>query len=121
MFFFTWVGKLSSRHYRDNYYASAFNYVVSITNGTSITNNNNYYYKPEPISLGSQWEWSTANGEKKLTEIVQYGYYTNLFATLKVLTIAFIHAHTCTHTHTHTHTDVCVCMCYILLHLHRDF
>ena len=35
-------GKLSSRHYRDNYYASAFNNVVSITSGTSITNNNNY-------------------------------------------------------------------------------
>ena len=35
-------GKPSSRHYRHNYYASAFNYVVSVTNGTSITNNNYY-------------------------------------------------------------------------------
>ena len=38
--------------------------------------------------------------------MVQYGYYLDLFATLKVhvLTIAFIHAHT----RTHTHTRVCV-------------
>uniref|UniRef100_A0A1X7TS93 Uncharacterized protein n=1 Tax=Amphimedon queenslandica TaxID=400682 RepID=A0A1X7TS93_AMPQE len=59
---------LSSRHYRDQYFEKNFHYV-----------------KPEPIYLGSEWEWKDVNGTKNLQEIHQHGYYISLISTLKGL------------------------------------
>lgn len=60
--------QLSSRYYRESYYCEHFNYV-----------------KPQAVCLGDEWEWNVTNGEQKLEMISQYGYYIDLFSSLKGL------------------------------------
>lgn len=46
--------------------------------------------KPEPVCLGSEWEWQIINREKKLKEIQQFGYYIDVFSTINVSLLLYI-------------------------------
>jgi hypothetical protein len=61
--------KLSSRYQREQYFE-----------------NNLHYVKPEPVCMGSEWDFTTTvNGERKLMEFKHYGYYVDIFATITSL------------------------------------
>lgn len=73
---------VSSRYQRELYYEKNFHYSVGYY--SLIIHVHIYTQKPEPIYLGSEWEWKMVNGENKLEEIHQYGYYIDVFKTINV-------------------------------------